>query len=191
MNIIQLNEKTIEFSSTKLFSMYLAEAGALNDLRASTKRVAGDSDRENSDSKGTLDGVKYIAYEDNQQLLISATTKSKKGNDYQTQIMFEGVEYHQEDEQGLATFMGAEGSDHTISKLNDSATHVKVACGCMDFYYRFAQYNFDNGTLLGDKPPPYAKKPGSNRPSVNPTREPGMCKHLFGLMDHLKQQGFF
>lgn len=57
--------------------------------------------------------------------------------------------------------------------------YVRVRCSCMDFRHRFAWEDRAVKALYGGIPAKYTRKPGSNRPPVNPKHIPGMCKHIF------------
>lgn len=67
-----------------------------------------------------------------------------------------------------------------ISLLDKSKqNYVRVRCGCADFRHRFAWEDLANKCLYGGRPKAYTRKPGSNRPPVNPKHYPGFCKHIW------------
>ena len=104
---------------------------------------------------------------------------------YDSKIMFMQVEYEDEDSNQNVTFKGVDGEEYHIKQIPLNQTNCKVACSCMDFYWRFAMFNFDDDSLIGDKPPPYRRKT-ETRPPANPARVPGVCKHIIKLVDKLK-----
>lgn len=91
--------------------------------------------------------------------------------------------------------LGDDGGDKTLSSVNNGLISfsedeleerdVKVSCNCKDFYWRFAYWNAENDTLLGPRPRPYTKL--TNRPPVNPTKTPGICKHIIAVKNHLER----
>lgn len=98
-------------------------------------------------------------------------------------------------------FYNVEFSDHPISstsiKILDKETkeplyferisltnknkqnYVRVRCSCMDFRFRFSWEDRAVQALYGAPPAKYTRKPGSNRPPVNPEHMPGFCKHVY------------
>lgn len=122
------------------------------------------------------------------KLLAKGTVRGSQGKDYQVAIQFEDVEYNPETD-GV-TFV-SNGNEYTITPIQKSSTDVKVACNCLDFRWRFAQYNDAKQALFGPKPSLYAKVPNSNRGAANPTNSPGVCKHLLDFTDSLNDSGLF
>lgn len=57
--------------------------------------------------------------------------------------------------------------------------YVRVRCSCKDFQFRFSWEDRENKCLYGGVPKSYTRKPGSNRPPVNPHHYPGFCKHIW------------
>lgn len=59
-----------------------------------------------------------------------------------------------------------------------------VVENCADYYYTFGYYNAEHKVHIGMKPPKYipyrkiTKNDADFRPSRNPNRHPGVCKHL-------------
>lgn len=81
------------------------------------------------------------------------------------------------------------GKTYKIDPVSPDSSDVRVSCNCLDFRFRFAYYNKNDGSLYGNPPPPYVKAPGSNRGPANPRRTPGVCKHLLSLFQHLQHMG--
>lgn len=120
-------------------------------------------------------------------LQCSATARNE-GNVYQPKIMFLQVEYEDEDTNENVTFVGSDGDEYHIQPIALNQVNCKVACTCMDFYWRFALQNFDDGSLIGRKPPPYQRKT-ETRPPVNPANVPGVCKHIIKTVENLRNTG--
>lgn len=78
---------------------------------------------------------------------------------------------------------------YCISQLSYSKHNVKVRCTCEDYRFVWSFYNKKYDALYGGPfekyvrvtPPP--SKGG--RPRVNELKVPGMCKHIFGLVELL------
>lgn len=122
------------------------------------------------------------------KLLAKGTVRGSQGIEYQVAIQFEDVEYNPQD--GGVTFASS-GKEYSITPLQKQTTDVKVACTCLDFRWRFAQYNDAKQALFGPKPSLYAKVPNSKRGAANPTHSPGVCKHLLDFADGLDTSGLF
>lgn len=67
-----------------------------------------------------------------------------------------------------------------FEKINLFKQPVRVRCGCSDFRFRFAWEDRAVQALYGGPPKKYTRKPGSNRPPVNPEHMYGICKHIHG-----------
>jgi hypothetical protein len=128
--------------------------------------------------------VKFIPHQN--ALMIKAAVKNQQGGkQYDTTILIDNVEYVNEDGPEVVTFTGSDGQDHHIKPIQSNSSQAKVRCNCLDLYWRFATWNFNQGSLLGTKPKPYRKK--TNRPDANPQQKPGICKHLMKTIESLAQ----
>lgn len=85
------------------------------------------------------------------------------------------------------TFKASDGKDYHIQPIDLSDNIVRVRCDCLDFYFRFAPWDFSNDDLFGPKPKPYVRKT-THYPPVNPTRSPGICKHVMKLVLALRDK---
>lgn len=82
-------------------------------------------------------------------------------------------------------------------------THVKVTCSCPDFYFTWYWYTRDKAdAMAGDNPvtvqkllgrtkrltdgKEFGKTPGSK----NDKRTPGICKHIWAVMEQIRRQGY-
>lgn len=87
----------------------------------------------------------------------------------------------------LVTLKASDGKDYHIQPIDLSDNIVRVRCDCLDFYFRFAPWDFSNDDLFGPKPKPYVRKT-THYPPVNPTRSPGICKHVMKLVLALRDK---
>jgi hypothetical protein len=127
-------------------------------------------------------GLKFTPYTQTNNLKVEADTQSSGGQHYKTDIQFDDVQYV--DDGGIAIKCD-DNEIHNIIPLNARHNDIHLSCDCLDFYYRFATFHFNNNSLEGTPPPPYIKK--TNRPPVNPNKSLGGCKHLIALADKLTQ----
>lgn len=157
---------------------------SLNDLDTSTTSAFPNSKKRHN-ALGLV-RVAHVMYErpDNDKLLVTAKMVGET-NEYNTQILFEGVKFTFVDNSGSVDI----GATENIMPISASNNDCKVLCGCLDFYYTFAWYDYNRDALIGNPPKPYQKVPGSNRPPRNPTNAPGICKHIMKLAEHLKSAG--
>lgn len=121
-------------------------------------------------------------------LNVKATVRSNQ-REYAPQIQFLGVNFLPAPTTTSITFMGSDGQERNMEPVDLTQSNVKVRCNCLDFYFRFSTWNYNDSSLLGRRPPLYRRVPGSNRPPVNPQRVPGVCKHIIRVVEHLQQAG--
>lgn len=130
--------------------------------------------------------LKIIPFDQTGNLQVDAVARGD-GKNYDTKILFDQIEYLDEETPTSVTFMGSDRQEYTIEKIDLASSNVKLSCNCLDFHYRFAYWNKSNDVLLGTPPPPYRRK--TNRPPVNPNKVPGVCKHLIKTVEALRQAG--
>lgn len=122
--------------------------------------------------------LKLVPYKGTKALYIKGlarNTESKKK--YDTQLFFSGIEYENEDTDSNVTFTASDENVYHMKPIDLGANDVRTRCNCLDYYHRFAYYNYNDGSIFGKKPKPYIRKT-TNRPPVNPEHVPGICKHI-------------
>ena len=107
---------------------------------------------------------------------------------YDPVLQFNQVDFDEEDTDQNVTFTGSDGEAYHIVPISLMRNNVQVKCTCLDFFYRFASFNFVDGSLYGQKPPPYQRRT-QTRPPANILKIPGLCKHLIKTGEALKQSG--
>lgn len=142
--------------------------------------------RQNISDTVNVSNITYTPLENN-SIIVKADAYSQGGTTYKPTIQFFNVE-NSEESTDTVSFKGNDNQEHTIKKIGLRDHDVKVGCNCMDFIHRFAMWNYNDGSLYGEKPDLYIKT--TNRPPVNPLKVPGVCKHIVKLTDRLKQIGF-
>ena len=129
----------------------------------------------------------YVAAPRNRSVEVMAKTRTDD-EQYHTRIVFDNIEYVDEETGETHRFTASDGQDYIILPATYNDTDVKVDCGCLDFRYLFAVWHKRDGSLHGNPPPPYIKK--TDRKPVNPNKVAGLCKHLIKLKDRLVQDNF-
>lgn len=84
-----------------------------------------------------------------------------------------------------------------VSNKIPEDSEVQVWCSCSDYYWTWQYYNCDNEVdIYGKYPERYTPKTKrgfeamrKNQPLRNPTKKPGMCKHLMLLLATLMEKG--
>lgn len=102
------------------------------------------------------------------------------GNHYSQVIVFKKIKLLPEDTPEARTFETSDGKMVHVDNYSLQSSDVKVRCNCLDFYWRFTNFDFKHKALQGDPNPPYVKR--TNRPPVNPMQKPGICKHIYQLL---------
>lgn len=104
---------------------------------------------------------------------------------YKPMLFFNEIQYEKEGSNQNVTFKASDNEDYHIQPIDLTDNIVRVRCDCLDFYFRFAPWDFSNDDLYGPKPKPYVRKT-THYPPVNPTRSPGICKHVMKLVHALR-----
>lgn len=143
--------------------------------------------RQHATGEVTISNVQYIPYIGTKLLHVRSQSMSN-GHAYRQALQFVKVEFEPQDTPTNATFMASDGTDYHVQPLTIAGHNVKVRCNCLDFHFRFANYNSQDKSLVGRPPPLYHRKT-TTRPPVNPDKVPGMCKHIIALVQQLQKYG--
>lgn len=108
------------------------------------------------------------------------------GHQYDSTILFHNVNYEDADRPDNITFVGNDKKEYHVMPINLAQSDAEVRCTCLDFYFTFSKWNQNDKSLYGDPPQPYTPK--TNRAPRNPTRKPGMCKHLLKMVQELRNE---
>jgi len=170
---------------------------SMNSLVTVTRQNFGGG-RDDRSNVIQISNVRYIPSVQQKWLEIRCDTSGSDGKSYETVIRFDGVEFIDKDTFNNSTsdssmqvvdLTATDGNLYYARYDNTKSLDVQVRCGCEDFRWRFAPYNHGDGSLYGNAPPMYSKK--TNRPPVNPSKTPGVCKHLRKLKSELEREDFF
>lgn len=175
---------------------------SLNSLKSVTAANFGGG-RDQRSNEVQVNDIKYIPSLQQSILRVEAITFSSPSSQrYRSVVELHGVEFidesrynflqkaEQRDAKRYNSFMfNAGGTNYYASYDRVKTLDVKVNCTCEDFRWRFASFNFKDDSLFGNPPPAYASK--TDRPPVNPSKTPGVCKHLLKLKKELEREEFF
>lgn len=165
----------------------LLEELSLGKLQQNTDKFF-DTDREGRSHDVSVANISYIPSVGNHSVLCSTTASTQDGS-YKVVIELEGVNISTQPQTDMVELQASNGKIYYIAPISYNLTQAKVSCQCLDFYMRFAFYDYNANALYGDKPKPYIKRPGSNRGPANPSRVPGMCKHIRATAYKMKDDG--
>jgi hypothetical protein len=169
---------------TPLTPVNLLNELSFNDLKQSTDSNF-ETDRESNTHSVSISFINYIPAVQNRTLLAEGTATTKNGK-YTVRIQVDGVDIKTEPFSGSVE-INYSGQTYYIQPISMNIGDVKVSCECMDFYMRFAFFNFNANALYGERPTPYQGK--GKRGPVNPASVPGICKHIRALGYKLKEDG--
>lgn len=132
--------------------------------------------------------MKVTPYVNSNELKVDSVAQNTESHSrYNTTVLFQDVEFEDEDTDINVTFKAVDGKDYNVQQIEPTEHNCKVRCQCNDFRYRFAPHNHRNNALNPPPFPPYI--PMGLRPSVNPDQVPGVCKHLIKLVMELRRSG--
>lgn len=146
-----------------------------------------DTPRSESSRQVTVSNLKFVNIVSENTLRVTCNTKSKDTT-YDTAILFSDVEFvDQEDQQRKTKIFTADGQEVFLLPISKNDSDIQVSCTCLDFYFMFSVWNHRDNSLLGQPPKPYLKR--TDRAPRNPTKAPGVCKHIIRLSDELTRMG--
>lgn len=170
-----------------LISQYLLEVSTVPDLDRNIRDAFPNTrKRQHVTHEVTVVSTEYIPYIGTKMLHVRTHTNSN-GHEYHQAIQFNNVVFEKDDSPTNITIQDNTGVDFHIQPIKLNNINVKVRCNCLDFYYRFATWNFGDKSIVGPKPKPYIKT--TNRPPVNPDQVPGFCKHLIRVVEDMEKEG--
>ena len=141
-------------------------------------------DRKERSNNIKVTSVVYVPFVANNKLLCNSDVVGETGQHYKTKISFSNVEYDTKDGNIITT---SDNKEMSIGIIDMNKSDVEVSCNCLDFFQRLASYDKTVKALYGNETPKYT---GFTRPEDkkkgNPNNSPGMCKHLYALIDYLK-----
>ncbi len=165
---------------------FLAEL-SLGKLQRNTDQFF-DTDREGRSHDVAVSNIAYTPSVEGKSLLCETVATTEDGS-YRVFIELDGVTVSTQPQTGMTEIQATNGEKYFIAPVSYNLNQAKVSCQCLDFYMRFAFYDYNADALYGDKPKPYVKRPGSTRGPANPSRVPGMCKHIRATAYKMQDEG--
>ena len=138
---------------------------------------------------------KPIPYKGTASILFNATMKgvTQYPDNHRVMIMFSGLKFAKEPFKNCLD-IEYKGTVYYVEKPSLNKSCIRVRCSCKDFYFCFSLWDYLNRAIVGPKPKKYVRKTPSpsqgGRPYKNPNHIPGLCKHIFWLLQNLKQRGW-
>lgn len=153
----------------------------LQQLIQNTEQAFPDSERQDDAESQRATRMLLVPYQ--QGFMVKCTIHNANDQtNYDTNIYFEDISISDDPNEHDVQFMAPDGNEYSVVSSEVENADVKVRCTCLDFYWRFAMWNHNDGSLLGQKPKPYVKK--TDREPNNPSQTPGVCKHLIATATH-------
>lgn len=167
---------------------FLLEASLEQLVNQAERAFPDTSRRQHATDTTSVVNIEMIPQKNN--LLVKGQVRGSQNKIYDIIVQFQQVKYNPPEGEDKVTFVSNEQT-YAIAPIALAQNNCKVRCNCLDFRFRFAINNFSDGSLYGSKPRAYQPKPGSKRGPANPTRSPGVCKHIMTFVDELHQANLF
>ena len=132
-----------------------------------------------------IKAISWLPYLGMRTLLCRALVENN-GNEYNSLILFRGVNFFPQKQPALVEITGQDGQKYFLERMFNDLNNVNVRCNCPDFRWRFRYYDHLDRSLYGHKGAAYQSAGG---PPANPNEMPGICKHLMKLMQNLNDAG--
>jgi len=168
----------------KTFLWGLEEESSFNRLQQNIINNFSTTRRQNAVSEVIIDNITYTPFEDSGILQVEATTRSNQ-HIYKVILQFQGLVFREQPQS--VSIKSTDGAINYFQPISLGTNNIKVKCDCLDFYWRFAYWNANDKSLYGEPPAPYRRT--TNRPPANPSRTPGICRHIIRVVDELRKQG--
>lgn len=144
--------------------------------------------RQHATNEVRVNNLQYTPVLQGGLLRVNSKTSTNNGNQHTQILDLRNISFEGQPTDLNVTFMARDNRDYYMRPVQLNTTNVGVFCDCDDYIMRFANYNIQNNCHVGPKPHPYVRKT-DDRPSVNPGKVPGLCKHLLRVVDDLKRYG--
>lgn len=145
--------------------------------KSSLKAFPRTSKRQNSTDTVRVEHLEWVPFEGVKTLFVKATVNNE-GRKNETITLFKNVNYSDKQRKGFVPLRASNGRTVFVERVSMSANDVLVRCSCGDFRWRFNYYNSLDKSLFGRK---RSKYEGQGLWEANPSKSPGMCKHLMKM----------
>ena len=163
--------------------------------------LAHSRNRRNYEHPEKVEFTQIIPYAGTNMLLYVASVKTQKRvqvgytskletNIYGVQIAFGGLKITEGDEPLYdSNVIEYNNTTYNVQTPRRNRNKIMVRCTCPDYYFTWSYYNWRKGCLYGNKPKPYIRKT-TTYPERNPKHLVGACKHVWMIIDKLRQERF-
>lgn len=125
--------------------------------------------------------VKFVPYQGLNTLFIRSLTENlEKNTEYKTMVLIKNINF--KSTKNSIKIFDEYGNPYRLEKPKVTKNDVLVRCNCKDFMWRFNYYNSLDKSLYGTKRKEHYSK---GTFEVNPSKSPGLCKHLMKFFEHL------
>lgn len=172
----------------KFYNWVDINESTLKQLYSSTiKAFPKTTKRQHSIHEITVRNLSITPYVGVKTLFIKGMARNDlKGTEYSPMILFKNVRYNNSKNHNFAELFASDGRKYFFERLKTDQD-VVLRCNCQDFYWRFNFTDHIDRSLYGRVRRKYEASflPGS----ANPSKLPGMCKHLIQLVRSLDNYG--
>lgn len=140
--------------------------------------------RQNSIDEVVIEHLDWVAFKGMRTLFVKGLAKRGESKN-ECIILFKNVIYSEEQEKGFLDIKTSNGETVFVKPLSYDSNDVLVRCSCKDFYWRMTHFNKIDGSLYGRDRAKYEAV--KNPESSNPSKLPGLCKHLIKMSKTLSQ----
>jgi hypothetical protein len=160
------------------------EESSYNDLEQNIINNFVTNRRQNAVNEVVVNNITYTPFENSGILQVDASVRSNQHN-YKVTLQFQNVVFGEGPTS--ITITSTDGETNNLQPISIQTNDIKVKCNCLDFFWRFAYWNANDKSLVGEPPALYKRR--TNRPPVNAARVPGICRHIIKVVDELTKQG--
>lgn len=114
-------------------------------------------------------------------------TSSRSGSHYLMEIDFFNQAFSRTPTEGFPNKVIHNNNKYVYCPVPTANDQVALSCQCRDFQFRFSHPLYNAHSLIGM---PIKYTPKGTRPSVNPNKTMGLCKHLWTFIKALNENGF-
>lgn len=131
--------------------------------------------------------ILYICHVSTEKRVKKGLTSQLQKNRYGIQIAFGGVKITNEKPRYDNFPLEYNKETYYVQVPRRNKNKIMIRCTCPDFYFTWSYYNWRKSCLYGNKPKPYIRKT-TTYPERNPKHLVGGCKHVWMVLDVLRQE---
>lgn len=166
----------------------LLNEASLPELYATTvKAFPKTTKRQYSTDTIKINQIFWSPYLNFETLFVKGLAQNtENGHEYNPIILFKEVTYSNKKNKKTIVLRANDGLEYFVEPIN-LENEVSVRCNCKDFSWRFNYFNHVDKSLYGRVRKKYEAKFWPD--SANPSKLPGLCKHLIKLAKAIDNSG--